>query len=586
MLVLPEMKSIRNIGILLVTLSGVSALVCGLVGLELWSLSHDSGSLLTGHLAPTVRLARARDTAGLAVFAANEFVLQDDRSALAAAWTLSARTDSLAGPGQGYANWRNALADIDSATNRVIATDKMLAESKSRFETISRDLMADCYARGDSISARAIRNILAEFRSMDTTTEQHPGSPGEPLPDSGSRPPNDLATSLAQLHLEAETRDDLVRIFSEYNTARREQELAENWRRDSVLRLASAGSVWLTEIETRREESQELARKTSSRWLSRTRAGAVLAFAAGVLVFFLGAAGVTLARKVFGAPLTRVSERIHEDLVALVPVTDRLAEAGLALGRDSEILVEDMSTLSITMAKFNVDLGDHEAAADRSAAALADIDRDTRQAARTLGALNRAMDGLRKTTGQTEAIVASINEIATQTNLLALNAAVEAARAGEAGAGFSVVAEEVRKLALRCAEAANKTNELLEQSRKETCAGEDSARTASEILARINEAAELAGRTTADLARNAGNHRALVREICLQVDTAWDRSRSTLDAAGAAAASAAPVRGYLADIRKLAQHLRGLGLDLPKPLSLGKQIVRIVRNHGKNEENS
>ena len=114
--------------------------------------------------------------------------------------------------------------------------------------------------------------------------------------------------------------------------------------------------------------------------------------------------------------------------------------------------------------------------------------------AEALHKLNDAMAELNSSSGQIGQIVKVIEEIAFQTNLLALNASVEAARAGEHGKGFAIVADEVRNLAQRSAQAASETTSLIKNSVSRTQDGTHVAQEVGTALRGIVESiSEVAG---------------------------------------------------------------------------------------------
>lgn len=109
------------------------------------------------------------------------------------------------------------------------------------------------------------------------------------------------------------------------------------------------------------------------------------------------------------------------------------------------------------------------------------------EADRKMDQLTEATRNIDQSSAQIGTIIKTIEDIAFQTNILALNAAVEAARAGSAGKGFSVVADEVRSLAAKSAEAAQNTNNLISRSIQSAKTGTESTDQAVSAMQVIND---------------------------------------------------------------------------------------------------
>jgi methyl-accepting chemotaxis protein len=104
-----------------------------------------------------------------------------------------------------------------------------------------------------------------------------------------------------------------------------------------------------------------------------------------------------------------------------------------------------------------------------------------------LASLSVSVAEIDQVVADAERIVDNISEMAFQTKLLALNASIEAAHAGKTGLGFSVVAEEVKNLAVRAARAAEETGERMGTARKRVREGGELSEQARDGFAALTE---------------------------------------------------------------------------------------------------
>lgn len=231
-------------------------------------------------------------------------------------------------------------------------------------------------------------------------------------------------------------------------------------------------------------------------------------------------------------PLRSVSRRLDETGMNAREAAGVIAVSSERLSKDACEQAASLEEISASMEQLTsmntsnlAQMGKLTAIAERAI-------QSTAKGRENVGQLTTAMGEMQSATKDVASILKTIDGIAFQTNILALNAAVEAARAGEAGAGFSVVAEEVRALAQRSALAARETAEKIETAIRSSAQGADLTRLTEAQFAEISRFTQDYHAIIHDVETSSAmstNGLAHVKQSIVQLEQIAQRSSATAD---------------------------------------------------------
>jgi methyl-accepting chemotaxis protein len=253
--------------------------------------------------------------------------------------------------------------------------------------------------------------------------------------------------------------------------------------------------------------------------------------------------------------ITKTIETASDDVLL---ATSQLAAASQRISEDATHSAAAIESTSHSLNEVAQVADASKEHVKNAAQVAAQARQSVEQGLTTVGELDSAINSARTSGQRINQVIERINDLSFQTNLLALNAAVEAARAGEAGAGFAVVAEEVRRLAGRCAEAAKETAELIGASSNDTSTAitksNDLSHRFRELSANIHQVNESVGLISTNFVQQAES----LAEINGSVGEQREIAQSMAAASEETASTAISMESQVSSLNQSVRHMEKL----------------------------
>ena len=357
----------------------------------------------------------------------------------------------------GQMQGRDTEAVLRDATESLYPTAQGLQESEAGFERIVKafgDSVVVQDASGLETARRDANRLVATLNALANTPN------GDPARKASSHL---LASSIDRFLNDAQEIYGTVLSNPTAMTADMQQRMRDLASRTEILKanLAQARKASAAQLLSRLNELE--ANSESQRTL------AWIVFGVTIALSFL-IVHLTIRKSITG-PITRVIIGVDSAAGKAKVASDTMADSGRHAAENAHRQAESIQETSASLEQISSSTRNNADRALEADRLMFEARSSMENASKSMSDLKLSMDAISQSSRQVAAVLKSIDEIAFHTNILALNAAVEAARAGTAGAGFSVVADEVRSLAKRASEAAGHSGAIIEKTMSDVLMG-------------------------------------------------------------------------------------------------------------------